>query len=158
MGSVVDELVQRTYTRVLEHMVAHGWAPHYTDLAYEFGVTTEQARLALNEAAEFAVGCWTSPGTDQVGSWAPLNNTPTHYRVSVDGEHKWFGQCGLEVNAIRWLFPGQEILVEARDLATAEPIRVRYKDDAILEVAPDTTVGHINYPMWNWANIPSPEN
>ena len=153
-----DSLVQRTYTYVLKHIIQHGWAPHYTDLAVAFSVTTEEARCALNEAAEFAVGCWTSPGTDQVGSWAPLNNTPTHYLVSVDGERKWFGQCGLEVNAIRWLFPGQEVLVECRDLATAEPIRVRYKDDVILEVTPDTTVGHINNPMWKWGDIPSPEN
>jgi hypothetical protein len=154
----VDDLVQRTYTHVLKHIVEHGWAPHYTDLAVAFSVTTEEARCALNEAAEFAVGCWTSPGTDQVGSWAPLNNTPTHYLVSIDGERKWFGQCGLEVNAIRWLFPGQEVLVECRDLATAELIRVRYKDDEILEVTPDTTVGHINNPMWKWGDIPSPEN
>ena len=153
-----DSLVQRTYTHVLEHIIEHGWAPHYTDLAVAFSVTTEEARCALNEAAEFAVGCWTSPGTDQVGSWAPLNNTPTHYLVSVDGQRKWFGQCGLEVNAIRWLFPGQEVLVECRDLATAEPIRVRYKDEEILEVTPDTTVGHINNPMWKWGDIPSPEN
>lgn len=156
--AVVDELVQRTYTHVLKHMVEQGWAPHYTDLAVEFSVSTEEARLALNAAAEFAVGCWTSPGTDQVGSWAPLNNTPTHYLVSVDGERKWFGQCGLEVNAIRWLFPGQEVRVDCRDLATAEPIVVRYKDDEILEVTPDTTVGHINNPMWKWGDIPSPEN
>ncbi len=104
------------------------------------------------------MGCWTSPGTDQIGSWAPFNSTPTHYRVSVEGETKWFGQCGLEVNAIRWLFPGKEVVVDARDLATAEPIRVRYKDEEILEVSPDTVVGHINHPMWKWSEYPSPEN
>ena len=78
--------------------------------------------------------------------------------LSVDGERKWFGQCGLEVNAIRWLFPGKEVKVETRDLATAEPITIRYKDDEILEVTPDTTVGHINNPMWKWSEIPSPDN
>ena len=67
---MASELVQRTYTRVLAHMVEHGWAPHYSDLAAEFGISTEEARLALREAAEIGVGCWMSPGTDQVGSWA----------------------------------------------------------------------------------------
>jgi hypothetical protein len=43
-----------------------------------------------------------------VGSWAPFNSTPTHYRVSIDGEAKWFGQCGPEINAIRWLVPGRK--------------------------------------------------
>jgi hypothetical protein len=122
---MVSPLAQEIYTSVLRHLIDHGWAQHYTDLAVEFGVTTEDARLALNEAAEFAVGCWMSPGTDQVGSWAPFNNTPTHYRVSIDGEAKWFGQCGLEINAIRWLVPNREVVVETRDLATAEPIGVR---------------------------------
>ena len=111
---MVSDLVQRTYTHVLQHMVEHGFAPHYTDIAADFDIGTEEARLAINEAAEFAVGCWTSPGTDQVGSWAPFNSTPTHYRVSIDGERKWFGQCGLEINAIRWLVPGKEVLVETR--------------------------------------------
>ena len=153
-----DSLVQRTYTRVLEHLIEHGRAPHYTDLAVEFGIGTEQARLAVNEAAEVAVGCWTSPGTDQVGSWAPFNSTPTHYRVSIDGESKWFGQCGLEINAIRWLVPGREVVVDTRDLATAEPIRVRFKDEKILEVSPSTVVAHINHPMWKWGEYPSPDN
>jgi len=158
MTEVDDRLVQKTYTAILQHLVNHGWAPHYTQLAADFGVTTEEARQAVRKAADTGIGCWTSPGTDQVGSWAPFNNTPTHYLVSVDGERKWFGQCGLEVNAIRWLFPGQEVLIETRDLATAEPIRVRYRDEEILEVSPATTVGHINNPMWKWSQLPSPEN
>jgi hypothetical protein len=158
MTEIDSELVQRTYTTILQHMVDQGWAPHYTQLATEFDISTEQARLAVNAAAGAGIGCWTSPGTDQVGSWAPFNNTPTQYLVSVDGERKWFGQCGLEVNAIRWMFPGKEVLVETRDLATAELIRVRYRDEEILEITPDTTVGHINNPMWKWAEIPTPDN
>jgi len=158
MSQMDAQLVQRTYTTILQHMVDHGWAPHYTQLAHEFSISTEEARLAVKEAAEFAVGCWTSPGTDQVGSWAPFNNTPTQYLVSVDGERKWFGQCGLEVNAIHWLFPGQEVKVETRDLATAEIITVRYRDDEILEITPETTVGHINNPMWKWGDIPVHDN
>ena len=158
MSELDSGLVQKTYTAILQHLVDHGWAPHYTQLAAEFSVTTEDARLAVNEAANIGIGCWTSPGTDQVGSWAPFNNTPTHYLVSVDGDRTWFGQCGLEVNAIRCLFPGKEVIVETRDLATADPIRIRYRDEEILEITPDTTVGHINNPMWKWAEIPSPDN
>ena len=158
MTEIDSELVQRTYTSILQHMVDHGWAPHYTQLAAEFCIPTEEARLAVNAAADAGIGCLTSPGTDQVGSWAPFNSTPTQYLVSVDGERKWFGQCGLEVNAIRWMFPGKEVLVETRDLATAESIRIRYRDEKILEITPDTTVGHINNPMWKWAEIPTPDN
>ena len=158
MAAVDEVLVQKVYTTILQHMVDHGWAPHYTQLAAEFDIPTESSRLAVNQAAEVGIGCWTSPGTDQVGSWAPFNSTPTHYLVSVEGQRKWFGQCGLEVNAIRWLFPGKEVKVETRDLATAEAITIRYKDDEILEITPNTVVGHINYPMWKWPQLPSPDN
>ncbi len=35
---------------------------------------------------------WLFPDTDQIASFAPLNNLPTQYRISVEGEQKWFAQ------------------------------------------------------------------
>ena len=88
----MTDLVQAAYTATLEHLVAHGRAPHYTDLAGILRVSAEEARLAQVAAAESGVGCWMSSGTDYVGSWAPFANTPTQYLVSVDGAQKWYGQ------------------------------------------------------------------
>lgn len=45
---------------------------------------------------------------------------------------------------MRWLFPGAEIRVDTRCLDCGEPIVVRMRDEEILEVSPDSTVGHMN--------------
>lgn len=88
----VPELVQAAYTATLEHVVANGRAPHYTELAGILDVSVEEARSAQVAAADAAVGCWMSAETDYVGSWAPFSNTPTQYLISVDGIQKWYGQ------------------------------------------------------------------
>ena len=35
---------------------------------------------------------WLYPRTDHIVSFAPFNNLPTHYRITIDGRQKWFGQ------------------------------------------------------------------
>lgn len=49
--------------------------------------------------------------------------------------------------AVRWLFPGTEIRIDAHCLDCGEPIVVRMRDEEILEVNPATTVGHMNIPL-----------
>jgi hypothetical protein len=51
------------------------------------------------------------------------------------------------VLAVRWLFPGTEVRIDTRCLDCGEPILVRMQDEEILEVAPPTTVGHMNVPL-----------
>jgi hypothetical protein len=86
-------LAQRAYTTILGHFVEHGRGPHYTELAVALGISTEEARRAQADAIEGSrIGCWNSPFTDYIGSWAPFSNTPTQYLVSVDGVQKWYGQ------------------------------------------------------------------
>lgn len=85
-------LVQRAYTAIIRHSIETGVAPHYTTLAKLLGVSPGAALDLQNEAARSAAGCWISPGTDEIHSFAPFSNLPTHYRVSVDGIQKWYGQ------------------------------------------------------------------
>ena len=87
-------------------------------------------------------GCWLAHDTDLIESWAPFSNLPTHYLVSVDGVQKWYAQFGMESLAVRWLFPGQEVVVESLCLDCRESIRVRSRDDEILEIDPETAVGY----------------
>ncbi len=86
------ELAQQAYSRVLEHFIETGHAPHYAELAGQLGTTPDEARAAQREAAESAVACWFAADTDYVESWPPFSNTPTGYYVSVEGEQKWYGQ------------------------------------------------------------------
>lgn len=86
------EQVQRAYTAIMRHSVETGVAPHYTSLAKILGVTPDEALELQGEAAKSAAGCWISEGTDCIHSFAPFSNLPTHYKISVDGEQKWYGQ------------------------------------------------------------------
>ena len=49
--------------------------------------------------------------------------------------------------AVRWLFPKAEVRIDTRCLDCGEPIRIRMKDEDILELNPSTVVGHVNVPF-----------
>ncbi|MDH3306898.1 MAG: hypothetical protein OEO77_05210 [Acidimicrobiia bacterium] len=89
-----QNLVQRGFTTILEHLVSLGRAPHYTELADELGIGLEEARELQRAAADAApiAGYWLAGDTDFIESWAPFSNIPTHYLISVDGVSRWYGQ------------------------------------------------------------------
>jgi len=55
-------------------------------------ITPEEARTVQAAAAAAGVGCWISPDTDYIASWAPFSNIPTQYRVTIEGQQKWYAQ------------------------------------------------------------------
>ncbi|MFA4904244.1 MAG: hypothetical protein WC600_16035 [Desulfobaccales bacterium] len=85
-------LVQKAYTSIVEHFIKTGRAPHYTELAEILGLRPDEARGVQHKAAEASIACWFVEDTDYIESWAPFSNVPTHYRVTVKGEQKWYGQ------------------------------------------------------------------
>jgi len=86
-------LLDKMYNAIMRRMRETGQAPHYTELAAELGVPVEDARKALHDLISIGIpGIWLFPDTDYIGSFAPFSNLPTQYRVTVDGEQKWFGQ------------------------------------------------------------------
>ncbi len=46
---------------------------------------------------------------------------------------------------MRWLFPGQEVRIDAPCLDCGEPMFVRMRDDEILEADPPGIAGHTVY-------------
>ena len=139
----VDAQVQRAYTTVLEHFIDHGRGPHYTELAITLGVTTDEARDLIRAATEADHPSWLAVDTDYIQVWAPLGNMPTQYHVSVEGRPNGYALCGLEALAIRWMFPGREVRVDARCLDCAEPLSVTMRDDEV-SGDPSTIVFHSN--------------
>jgi len=86
-------LLDKTYTIIIKRMIRTGQAPHYTEIAAELGVPVEDGRKALQDLVSVGIpGIWLAPDTDYIGSFAPFSNLPTQYRITVDGEQKWFGQ------------------------------------------------------------------
>ena len=77
---------------IMKRMVETGQAPHYTEIAAELKISMEEGRRALHELFKAGIPGWLFPNTDLIVSFAPFNNLPTQYRVTVDGEQKWFAQ------------------------------------------------------------------
>jgi hypothetical protein len=86
-------LLDKTYHVIIKRLVETGQAPHYTEIAGELRVSVEEARQALqNLMAAGVPGTWLFPDTDYISSFAPFSNLPTQYRITIEGEQKWFGQ------------------------------------------------------------------
>jgi hypothetical protein len=86
-------LLDKVYHAVLTRMVKSGQAPHFTEVAGELNISVEEARKALHDLVSLGIpGIWLFPDTDYISSFAPFSNLPTQYRITVDGEQKWFGQ------------------------------------------------------------------
>jgi hypothetical protein len=86
-------LLDRTFSIVMKGFVETGQAPHYTEIAAGLGVSPREGRHALRKLfAVRAIPGWLYPKVDTVVSLAPFNNLPTQYRITIDGEQKWFAQ------------------------------------------------------------------
>ena len=86
------EVMDKTFHFILKRMMETGVAPHYTEIAAELGVLPEEGRKALHDLVSMRIPAWLFPGTDYIVSFAPFNNLPTQYRLTIDGQQKWFGQ------------------------------------------------------------------
>lgn len=136
------ELLDRAFALIMARMVESGQAPHYTELASALGLSMETGRELLHELMQTGIPAWLHPDTDYIVSFPPFHNLPTQYRISVDGQQRWFAQCGFEALAVRWLFPGREVQIRAPCLDCGETVRVRMRDEQILEVAPPEVAGY----------------
>ncbi len=86
-------LLDKTYNKIITQMKETGKAPHYTEIAVSQQIPVEEAKKLLHELIALGIpGMWLFPDTDYISSFAPFSNLPTQYRISVDGEQKWFGQ------------------------------------------------------------------
>jgi hypothetical protein len=147
--------LDETYHYIISVLVERGQAPHFTEIAARFGIPAEEGRRRLHELMAARLPNWLFPETDLVASFAPFNNLPTQYRISVDGEQKWFAQCGLESLAMTWMFPGKRLTVNAPCLDCGEPIRVEILDGAIEKADPAAIHFYVDLPIKKWyANLP----
>ena len=85
-------ILDKTFHAIMRCMVETGQAPHYTEIATELGVSVSEGRSALHNLMNAGVPGWLYPKTDLIVSMAPFNNLPTQFRITIDGQQKWFGQ------------------------------------------------------------------
>jgi hypothetical protein len=84
--------LDRIYHFIMKSFVRTGQAPHYIEIARALALPPEEGRELLYELIRTGIPAWLYPDSDSITSFAPFNNLPTHYRISVEGQQKWFGQ------------------------------------------------------------------
>jgi hypothetical protein len=85
-------MLDRMFHVIMKRMVETGQAPFYTELAAALGLSVEEGRKILHELFSSGIPGWLYPRTDLIVSFAPFNNPPTQYRITIEGQQKWFGQ------------------------------------------------------------------
>lgn len=83
--------LDRAHHFIMETFVNTGQAPHYTDIAKAFGTGPDAGKRLLHELMEAGLGAvWLHSNTDFIVTFGPFSNLPTQYRITVDGQQKWF--------------------------------------------------------------------
>jgi hypothetical protein len=77
----------------------------------------------------------------------PFASFENHYRISVDGEQKWYGECAVECCGISAMFPGKEVIVRSVCRQTKEPVKLIGRDGMLLEYSPKTLRVHFGFPL-----------
>ena len=85
-------LLDRAYHLTMQRFINTGQAPHFTELAADLGLSIVEGRQVLHDLVTSGIPAWVHPDTDYVVSFAPFHNLPTQYRITIDGEQKWFAQ------------------------------------------------------------------
>jgi len=143
--------VDRAHHFILETFLRTGHAPHYTEIAAALEVPPEKGRRLLHELASGGLPIWLQPGTELVASFAPFNEVPTPYRITVDGRPGWFAQCGFESLAMTWVFPGRTVQVDASCPHCNEPLRVVVRDGVVELCEPKEMVCYVDLPLREWS-------
>ena len=87
------ETLDKSYSYIINHFIGTGRAPHYTDLAAGLGLPPEQGRQVLRELIALDMpATWLHPGTDNIASFAPFNDFTTQFKITIEGQQKWYGQ------------------------------------------------------------------
>ena len=85
------DLLDRAFQAIMTNMVQTGRAPDHTELATVLGIDSAQARAILDDIMATGYPGWLDEH-DNIVTICPLSNRPNQYKISVDGEQKWYGQ------------------------------------------------------------------
>ena len=87
------QTLDKAYRVIMSSLVETGQAPHYSELATALGCHIEEGRQIVHDLAGAAsASIRLNPDTDWIATFSPFSLIPTPYRITVDGQQKWFGQ------------------------------------------------------------------
>ncbi len=85
-------VLDRAFSNIMQRFIDTGQAPHHTELARDLGLSMEDGRQVFHDLMNAGIPAWLHPQTDYIASFPPFNNQPTQYRITIEGEQKWFAQ------------------------------------------------------------------
>ena len=86
------QTLDKAYHVIMSRLVDTGQAPHYSELATALGCPIEEGRQIVHDLAGAAsASIRLNPDTDWIATFSPFSLIPTPFKISVDGEQKWFG-------------------------------------------------------------------
>lgn len=144
-------VLAEAYRLLLSNFVRTGRALHYTELADQLSVSPAEGLEVQGGLTGSGIPIFTQADTDHLAALTPFSNIPTQWRISVDGDQRWYGICAVESLAVSWLFPGQEVSIGSACLDCGEPVRVVMADGAVVDLDPPTTVVHTNVAPVRWS-------
>ncbi|MFI1912034.1 organomercurial lyase [Nocardia sp. NPDC020380] len=151
--------------RVMDQIRKRGTAPSIAELRSEFELSDAELSADLRDL-EGAI-CVARQDEEHAGSSVfqgepldtpqpalgeivyarPFASFANHYRITVDGEQRWFAECAVEACAISGQFPGSEVVVESVCRQTKEPVRLVGRDGVLVDYSPSTLRVHLGYPL-----------
>ncbi len=88
-----SKYLNKTFQIILDSFIATGQAPNYEEVATELGLSPSEGRKLFRKLiSSFTFPGWFQPKTDNIASFAPFNNLPNNYKLTIEGEQKWFAQ------------------------------------------------------------------
>ena len=142
--------LDRAYDVILRTFVETGRAPRLPRLAATLGRGVPEARALLHELMATDILSWLHADTDEIAAFAPFHTQPTPYPIRVRGERRWHAQCGFETLAVSWLFPGEQVTIEASCRGSNAPLRLEMRDGRILAADPPEMVAFVDVPFRRW--------
>ena len=85
-------MLDNAYHFIITRLVDTGQAPHYSELATHLSLTIEDGRQVLHDLLGAGSPLRLHPDCDLIEAVPPFSNIPTQYRITVEGQQKWFGQ------------------------------------------------------------------
>ena len=86
------QTLDKAYQFIMSRLVEAGQATHYSELATALGCPIEEGRQIVHDFAGAAsASIRLNPDTDWIATVRPFSLIPTPFKISVDGEQKWFG-------------------------------------------------------------------
>ena len=85
------DVLDRAFNAIMTRMVETGRSPDYIELAQTLHLDPEVAREALSDIMATGYPGWLDEH-DTIVTFCPFSNLPNQYRITVEGDHRWFGQ------------------------------------------------------------------